>query len=211
MLSLVFSTMANAEEQAAKTEQDRSDFGGFFGQLSTAEAIPPGAIDIGAYIGFYEDANALFGRFCVGLFTDADLDIKSGVLDTEGGDDPDFMIGSSFKYHFYHKYESAAPDMAFSTMLEYYDAGKDASVWLIGFGLIGSYPIELMNDSYLTPYGRVNTRIERVSAGSYKDTDFDIGLNVGAQYALSERVQFYTELQIDDQIGFIGGINFAIY
>jgi hypothetical protein len=40
--------------------------GGFLGQLSTAESVPSGSIDLGAYVGFYDDANALFGQFRMG-------------------------------------------------------------------------------------------------------------------------------------------------
>jgi hypothetical protein len=188
-----------------------SDFGGFLGQLSTAEVVPQGAIDLGAHVGFYDDANALFGQFRMGVMQYGEWEVKSGVLDTEAGSDPRFMIGTAFKYHFYDRRQVSAPDMAVSAIIEFYDLEYSGSVWILGTGLIGSLPIRLSNDADLTPYGRLSIRAERVSSGGYKDTDFDIGLNVGTQYAPTHRFQLYGEFQIDDQFGFIAGINFAVY
>jgi hypothetical protein len=185
--------------------------GGFLGQLSTAEVIPLGAIDLGAHVGFYDDANALFGQFRMGVVRYCEWEIKSGVLDTEGGSDPHLMIGSAFKYHFYDRRQDAAPDMALSALIEYYGLDRDGSAWIFGTGLIGSYPFRLSNNSDLTPYGRLSLRIERLSVGNDRDSDFDIGLNIGTQYAPTHRFQLYGELQLDDQFGFIGGINFAVY
>jgi hypothetical protein len=196
---------------------------GLLGQLSTAETVPQGAVDLGAYVGFYDDANALFGQFRLGICQYCDWEVKSGVLDTEGEGDPYFMIGTAFKYHFYDRQDNAAPDMATSAIIEYYDYGENVSFWILGAGLIGSYPFKLSNNSTLTPYGRLCLRAERVKVGSrYKgdllpefddrvDWDFDIGLNLGAQYAPTHRFQIYGEFQMDDQFGFIAGVNFAVY
>ncbi len=185
--------------------------GGFFGQLSTAEAVPSGSIDLGAFVGFYDDANALFGQFRMGAMAHGEWEIKSGVLDTEGGSDPQLMIGTAFKYHFYDRQENSSPDMAVNAIIEYYGLDADASSWIFGTGFIASYQFKLSNNSDLTPYGRLSFRVERLSVGDYRDSDFDIGLNLGAQYAPTRRFQIYTELQLDDQYGIIGGINFAVY
>lgn len=185
--------------------------GGFFGQLSTAEAVPSGSIDLGAYVGFYDDANAVFGQFRMGAMAHGEWEIKAGVLDTEGGSDPHVMIGTAFKYHFYDRQEDSSPDMAVNAIIEYYDLDSNGSSWIFGTGFIVSYPFRLSNNSDLTPYGRLSFRVERLSEGDYRDSDFDIGLNLGAQYAPTRRFQIYTELQLDDQYGIIGGINFAVY
>jgi hypothetical protein len=185
--------------------------GGFLGQLSTAEAVPPGAIDLGAYVGFYDDANAVFGQFRIGAMPHGEWEIKAGVLDTEGGSDPHVMIGTAFKYHFYDRQEYSSPDMAVNAIVEYYGLDDSGSSWIFGTGFIASYPFRLSNNSDLTPYGRLSFRVERLSVDDYRDSDFDIGLNLGAQYAPARRFQIYTELQIDDQYGIIGGINFAVY
>lgn len=220
LVGIIFSFLALAASTdllAADQKNDKSEdgvpggwgFGGFFGQVSTAEPVPQGSIDIGPYVGFFEDANALFGRFAVGVISDMDVEVKSGVLDTEGSDDPQFMIGGGVKYRFLGRRQTS-PDMAISGFFEFYDVGEDATVWNIGTGLIGSFPIRLSNNSDLTPYGRLSMRVERLTYGD-GDTDFDIGLNVGTQYSPGQRVQFLGELQLDDQIGFIVGINFAVY
>ena len=191
---------------------------GFLGQLSTAEAVPPGSIDLGAYVGFYDDANAIFGQFRMGAMAHGEWEIKAGVidtelgvLDTEDGSDPHVMIGTAFKYHFYDRQENSSPDMAVNAIIEYYGLDAGASSWIFGTGFIASYPFKLSNNSDLTPYGRLSFRVERLSVGDYRASDFDIGLNLGAQYAPARRFQIYTELQIDDQYGIIGGINFAVY
>jgi len=185
--------------------------GGVMGQISTAEAVPSGAIDLGAYVGAYEDANTIFGRFAVGIMSNADFEVKSGILDSEGGDDPNFMIGAGIKYHFYNRVAGAMPDMALNWVAEIYDIGEDATLWLAGMGLVASYPIRLKNNSDISPYGRLQLRIEGVSVGDYDKSDFDIGLNLGGQYKPGDRLQFYLEFQFDDQVGLIAGINFAVY
>jgi len=186
-------------------------FGSVMGQLSTAEVIPAGAIDIGPYFGFYEDATALFGRFCVGLVSSMQLEVKSGILDTDGFDDPGFMIGSGVQFQIVRANRLQMPDMAMDVEFEYYDFGEDVSEWVLGSGFIASYPLRLSNNAKLTPYGRLGIRIESISVGDYDDTDFDIGMNLGAQYAPGKRLQFFGELQFDDQVGVIAGVNFAIY
>ena len=205
---------AEADDGNAKDKNTYSGSdgpGGFLGQLSTAEAVPSGSIDLGAYVGFYDDANALFGQFRMGAMAHSEWEIKAGVLDTEGGSDPHVMIGTAFKYHFYDRQENSSPDMAVNAIIEYYGLDSDGSSWIFGTGLIGSYPFRLSNNSDLTPYGRLSFRVERLSVGDYRDSDFDIGLNLGAQYAPTWRFQIYAELQLDDQYGLIGGINFAVY
>jgi hypothetical protein len=182
--------------------------GGFLGQLSTAEAVPSGSIDLGAYVGFYDDANALFGQFRIGAMAHGEWEVKAGVLDSS---DPHAMIGTAFKYHFYYRQEESSPDMAVNAIIEYYGLDSDGSSWIFGTGFIASYPFRLSNNSDLTPYGRLSFRVERLSVGGYRDSDFDIGLNLGAQYAPTRRFQIYTEFQLDDQFGLIGGINFAVY
>lgn len=193
--------------------------GGFLGHLSTAEPVPHGAVDLGAHVGFYEDANALFGHFRIGAIRYCEWEIKAGVLDMEGDSDPRVMAGTAFKYHFYHRGDVDAPDMAVNWIIEYYDFAR-ASTLILGSGLIGSYPFRLSNNSDLTPYGRLCLRAERnewevhtryVPVKEEHDWDFDIGLNLGTQYAPSNRIQIYGELQFDDQVGFIAGINFAVY
>ncbi len=185
--------------------------GMLFGQLSTAEAVPLGAIDVGGSVGFFDDANAVFGHFRMGIASNTEFELRSGIDDTERGDDPHFMISLSAKTHFLNREDYTVPDMALSLFGEYYDVGHDANVWILGFGLIGSHPIELSSNVTLTPYSRLNFRAERLNTSGYKDSDFDIGLNMGVQFAPTNRTQFYGEFQIDDQWGFITGVNFAIY
>jgi len=196
------------------TVQVSNDFGGFVGQMSTAEVVPQGSIDLGAYAGFFEDMNGFFGTFRMGLLDNLDWEVKSGLLDLEYGDDPHFMIGTAFKYHFIHGEDKVFPDMAISGNFEYYDldvASFNGSSLGFGIGLIGSYPIWLAEKHRLTPYGRLSTRIEHNDVGDWDDTDFDIGLNLGTQYAPSQRIHFYGEFQFDDQLGFMTGVNFAVY
>jgi len=72
-----------------------------------------------------------------------------------------------------------------------------------------------------TPYGRLNLRVDRsqskltseiipghITKGH--DSKFNIGVNVGSVFPLSGKVSLIGELQIDDQMGFIAGVNFFI-
>lgn len=193
--------------------------GGFFGHLSTAESVPHGSIDLGANVGLFEDANALFGHFRIGVIEYCDWEVKVGVLDTEEASDPHLMVGTAFKHHFYDRLDDAIPDLAWNLIVEYYDFDHGSTLFL-GGGFIGSYPIKLSNNADLSPYGRLCLRAERNEWEVYTnrgtvmekdDWDFDIGLNLGAQYAPSSRIQVYGEFQFDDQVGFITGVNFAVY
>lgn len=202
----------NAEDSPYRgiTKDSRASMG----QLSTAEVVPPGAIDLGAYAGFFEDLNGLIGVFRMGLFDRTDWEVKSGLMDTQTGSDPQFMIGTSMKFHFLKRTENQMPDMALTAGLEFYEldaAGASGSSFGFTGGLIGSFPIWLAESHRLTPYGRLSTRIERNDVGRWEDTDFDIGLNLGAQYAPRQNIHFYGEFQLDAQIGFITGVNFAVY
>ena len=211
MLLMAMPAFAGQSDNASSGSSGGLRDGGLFGQLSTAEVVPQGAIDVGGNVGFFDDANAVFGHFRMGLVSDAEFEVKMGLDDTERGDDPHFMISLSVKSHFLKREDWVMPDMALSLFADYYDVGPDAEVWVLGSGIIGSHPIKVSPNVNLTPYGRLNFRAERLNDAGFKDTDFDIGLNLGVQYAHSNRTQFYGEFQIDDQWGFISGVNFAIY
>jgi hypothetical protein len=211
-LLLLAGSVLSADNPSSSTADSQSMIGGGrFGQLSTAEAVPPGAIDAGANVGFYDHTNVMFGHFRMGIVTNTDFDVKLGIDDTEQGDDPHFMIGMSVKSRIISREDYYLPDLAISGFAEYYDTGEHSELWMLGTGLIGSYPIEVNSYINLTPYGRLNFRAERLTQNGYKDTDFDIGLNLGTRYTASDRMQFYGEFQIDDQWGFLTGINFAIF
>ncbi|MCK4633025.1 MAG: hypothetical protein KAT79_07110, partial [candidate division Zixibacteria bacterium] len=74
-----------------------------------------------------------------------------------------------------------------------------------------SYPFVMTNGTTLSPYGRINLRMERMSY-TFKDSDSDLrfGLNAGVGWAISPTINLYAELQIDGNDGLFLGADFNI-
>jgi hypothetical protein len=98
--------------------------------------------------------------------------------------------------------------MAAGGFLEFIDFGG-ASLLQFGGQLIGSYPVTLSNGKLLSPYGRLNVRLERASmSGGGSDSDMQFGLNGGVAFGLTSTVNLYGEFQIDGNDGIFLGIDF---
>ncbi len=115
----------------------------------------------------------------------------------------------------------------------------DASTWTIGLNYIVSKPLKMENGFAFTPYGRLNLRSDNFNSDvtvadpvlvshragmaglskllqsqateSFDNSDFNIGINVGTLVPISSKVNLIGELQIDDQFGFLAGINFFMW
>jgi hypothetical protein len=88
---------------------------------------------------------------------------------------------------------------------------EDVNVLSIGFAPIGSYPVKLKNGRTLEPYGRLQFRIERTDVDRFgDDTDFELGLNMGTAFELSNTTRVLGEMQFDEQFGFLFGAEFEL-
>jgi hypothetical protein len=188
-----------------------SVFAQFSGQLSTAKTVPSGGSMLGVYAGIYEDAFGVLGQYRYGLGGYTDMGFKVGVLDLDDFLSNDVAIDAAFdlKYQVMEMRMRDPFDLSLGGTFEFLGF-EDGTLISFGFAPIGSYPVTLKNGRILEPYGRLQLRVERVDINSYDDTDFEIGLNMGAAFELSSSTEAIGELQFDDEFGFIFGVNFEL-
>jgi hypothetical protein len=180
--------------------------GSVFGGLATAQTYGQGIGTIGI-AGGIADANAVNGWFGYGMSKYVDGRIRLGFFD--GGAKTYLALGGDFKWQFWSVAEGARypMDMAIGGFLEYLD-GDGGSVTEIGSHLVGSYPFRLSNGSTLSPYGRINVRIERNSFADKSDIRF--GLNGGAAWEANRNIKFFGEFQFDGNDGVFFGVEFGV-
>jgi len=185
------------------------------GFLNTADACGFGVGHIGGFAGIGDEATSVFGAITYGFsdFTEGRLKLGFSDLDVTGAD-PELMFGADLKYEFmdyYDKSKKQPLDMAFGAFLEFvnYEGG---SVWEIGGNLITSIPYHFKSGRRLIPYGRFDLRLEQLSSENANDeSDFKIGLNIGAKYELGSDMSIYGEFQFDDNTGLFAGLDFRAF
>ncbi len=119
------------------------------------------------------------------------------------------------------------------------EGNVDASTWSLGVNYVVSKPLKMDNGFAFTPYGRLNLRTDNFNSDvtivdpllvtkptrllgvakllkaqetiSYDKSDFNIGVNIGSVFPISSKVNLVGELQIDDEFGFLAGINFFMW
>ena len=183
--------------------------GSHFGTLTTARAMGMGHGAFGLGVGI-ADRTSFVGTFNYGLSRFTEGRVKLGFVDVDYAGDSEIKLSlaADFKYQFMvmDKVSNSPMDMATGAFLEFIDY-DGASLLQLGGQLIGSYPVLLDNGKLLSPYGRLNVRMERVSNGG-SDTDIQFGLNGGVAFELSKTMNIYGEFQIDGNDGLFLGIDF---
>ncbi|MCK4427812.1 MAG: hypothetical protein KAW16_04955 [candidate division Zixibacteria bacterium] len=197
----------------------------FLGQLSTAQTQNKGETMLGAYLGVYEDAFSLFGQFRHGVVRYLDVGFKMGMLNLDPGygeGKAGLIFGGDVKYWFLERESNDPLDLSFGAGMEFLKI-TDYSLFTLGGNVIASYEFEYGPQKSVTPYGRLNLRWERanfkhsgrwVGRGKKEDwTDDDMGvaLSLGADLKLWQDFNMVGELQIDDNVGFVGGVNYKIF
>ncbi len=195
----------------------------FLGQLSPAPTVNQGEALLGAYLGVYEDAFSLFGqvRYGVGRYFDAGL--KMGMIDLDPGDgesDAGLTVGGDAKYWFMEQQAGDALDVSVGLSTEHLKI-PDHSLFSLGGNIIASYRIQYTEENNVTPYGRLNIRWEKESSerstarrDDEKDknrSDMRVALSLGAELKLYSNIFLVGELQIDNNVGFIGGVNYSVF
>jgi hypothetical protein len=197
---------------ASASYADESD-GLLTGCLTTAESVGFGNGQIGGFAGFGDDVTTIFGAITYGFSDYSEGRFKLGFADADYPNaDPELTIGADFKYQFMDVNSKARKqplDMAFGFLFEWADFGGSSLIQLGGH-LTGSYPFRLSSGSTLSPYGRINIRMERVSYGD-SETDFEGGFNMGVKWDLSESVALFGEIQIDGNTGLFTGLDFKAF
>jgi hypothetical protein len=186
--------------------------GGAFGNLTTARTVGMGKGFWGIGVGV-ADATSFFGTFTYGMSESFDGRAKFGFVD--GGGDTEVTLGFDVKYQMLsHGGASNNPfDMALGGLFEFADYGG-VSYMQVGFLTTGSYPFAMSNGRFLSPYVRLNVRIEDVNydgpGGSGGGSDLELGINAGVQYELSKNVGLYGEFQLDGNDGAFFGLDFNV-
>jgi hypothetical protein len=190
--------------------------GSVFGSLSTAKALGQGRGNLGGGVGI-ADATSFFGLFSYGLSDYTDFRLKAGMYDWGDNVDAELSFGADFKYQVW---DLQAPtgncpfDMAIGGFLEYL-SGDGGSVLELGGAGIGSYGFIMSNNQVITPYGRVNIRLERVSVdlphgGDDSESNIKFGLNAGVSWQPTNTLSVFGEFQIDGNDGLFLGIDFGV-
>ena len=183
------------------------------GCLTTAQTVGFGQGNIGGFAGFGDDVTTIFGAITYGFSDYTEGRFKLGFADPDGSNtDPQITIAADFKYQFMDVNSKARKqplDMAFGFLFEWVDF-DGVSVIQLGGDLIGSYPFKLSGGSTLSPYGRVNIRLERISNGD-SDSNFEGGFNTGVKWDISPSVALFGEIQMDGNTGFFTGIDFKAF
>ncbi len=180
--------------------------GSVFGGMATGQSYGQG-IGVMGIAGGIADADGISGWFGYGMSKYVDGRLKLGFFDA--GDKTHLAVGGDFKWQFWSVAEGShyPMDMAIGGFLEYLD-GDGGSVTEIGSHLVGSYPFRLTNGSTLSPYGRINVRLEHISVADKSDIRF--GLNGGAAWAVNHNLKFFGEFQVDGNDGVFFGVEFGV-
>jgi len=197
----------------------------FLGQLSTAQTLNKGKTMLGAYLGVYEDAFSLFGQFRHGVVRYLDVGFKMGMLNLDPGygeGKTGLTFGGDMKYWFMERESNDPLDLSLGAGMEFLKIA-DYSLFTLGGNVVASYGFEYGRQKSVTPYGRLNLRWERESfkkipnpvwgwqKGEKVDTHVDVALSLGADLKLSQDFNVVGELQIDDNVGFVAGLNYKIF
>lgn len=197
----------------------------FLGQLSTAQTLNKGETMLGAYLGVYEDAFSVFGQFRHGMVKYLDFGFKMGMLNLDPGygeGKTGLTFGGDVKYWFLERESNDPLDISLGGGMEFLKI-TDYSLFTLGGNIIASYEFEYGGEKSVSPYGRLNLRWERASfkrssrwmwgneRGDWTDDDMGVALSLGADLKLSQDFNLVGELQIDDNVGFIVGVNYKVF
>jgi hypothetical protein len=191
----------------------------FIPQLRSAETLGWGSLGLSTGIGIYENALTVFGNARYGIASPVDVSLTIGLMDHDASDDASVVVGADVQYQVADTDLGKSVDIAIGGVVQYfaYDVGMiDVSVWSLGANLIVSKPLQVENGLKFTPYGRLNLRSDNIDAdfnstGSSSDSEFNIGITLGSQFHFSGNFNISAEVQIDDQIGAIGALNFFMW
>jgi hypothetical protein len=197
----------------------------FLGQLSPAPTLNKGEALLGAYLGVYEDAFSIFGQFRYGIARYFDLGFKMGMIDLDPGSgesNTGLTVGGDMKYWFMEQHAGDPLDVSVGGGMEYLSI-SDYDLFSLGGNVIASYQIKYYEGRSVTPYGRLNIRWERQTYKGFwhprrgwvdaneSDSDMRVALALGAELKLSSGLFLVGELEIDDNVGFVGGINYNLF
>lgn len=191
-----------------------SSAGTLFGSLTTATTVGMGHGAFQGGVGI-ADLTTVYGAYRYGFSNYTQGRIKLGLADDQNINTK-LIFGADFLYQFWDVKQGTAEskkpfDMGFQGFFEYGDFDY-VSLLEIGGAVVGSYPFLMSNGHTLTPYGRVDIRMEKsnydVSIPGLDDTNLEFGINAGVHYQFTKDIGGYGELQLDGNDGIFLGIDF---
>jgi hypothetical protein len=190
----------------------------FLGQLETAPTLLRGNYSFGGYAGVYDDAFAISGGFRSGIADYMDFGLRLGMLNYEydnRDDESGILVGVDLKYRILETEIGDPLDLSMGGGMEISSVENFTRLGL-GGNLILSRDFCFENGRSISPYGRLNLRMERKSwthswgEEGRHDTDFEMGINLGLSLELTARTFLVGEIQLDEFDGIIVGANFYI-
>ena len=176
----------------------------FLGQVSTARTVEQGANDVGGFLGLYDHAMAVFGQYRRGFSRTADFGAFAGFFDPEGGG-ARLTFGGDVKFQVLDDQRADPFDLALDTRLAFTDY-PGSFLFSIGESVVFSHDFKITRGSVLAPYGVVNLRLDHASS----ETNLEIAAAGGVKWELSDLIDAYGELVIDEDLGLVLGLNFKI-
>ncbi len=195
----------------------------FLGQLTDARVQDQGRSQLGGYVGIYDDdVFSIFGQYRYGFARAIDGGFKIGFVDASGGESGIAVAGDA-RYQLLHQ-KPAGPqqagdplDLSLGGGLEFY-FGDFISVFSIEFNGMVSHRFSSASGRGITPYGRAQIRMERISVdvgppfGDISDTEGEFGINAGAEFEFAQQLSAAGELQLDSSeladFGLLFGLNY---
>jgi hypothetical protein len=182
----------------------------YSGQLSTAETALKGTSTGSGFVSVYEDGFGVLGQYRIGFGGYSDIGAKAAIIDYDNPDQTGFLIGVDYKYQIMEVRIEDPIDMSIGGM---FDMALFENFNLLSFGgfIVGSHPLEMTSGRRITPYGRLILRIDRFDPDlGPSDSDFNIGLNAGADLELTTATHVSMEFQLDEQTALYMGVTFGL-
>jgi hypothetical protein len=176
----------------------------FLGQVSTARTVEKGANDVGGFIGFYDHAIALFGQYRHGFSSAGDFGAWAGFIDPEGGN-ADLALGGDVKFQVLDDHTGDPFDLALDSRLALIDY-PGSVLFSVGESVVFSHDFKISRGSILAPYGAVNLRLDHASS----ETNLEVAAAGGVKWEISDLLDGYGELVIDNDLGLVLGLNFKL-
>ncbi len=183
--------------------------GSAFGTATTAKTVGAETGRFGMVAGI-ADAKTFAGTFTYGMSQYLDGRLKLGLISDH--DETEITFGADIKYQLWSMRDASPKpfDMAFGGMFEFFKDRK-YNVFQIGGFVLGSYPVQLSNKSYLTPYAKINMRLEGFQDdGGDSKSELEFGLNGGVSFDLSDNISAFGEFQFDGNNGIFFGMDFRV-
>jgi len=181
----------------------------FLGQLSDARVLDPGRSLIGGYVGVYDDnAVSVFGQYRYGFTQAVDGGFKMGFLDPGSRSDGGVALNGDARYQIMFQKQQDPVDLSLGGGLEFFFGDNSTIVSFLFNGMV-SHRLATQGGRAITPYGRMQLRIQRNSNGSTV-TDGEFGVNMGGEFEMAQAVSLAAELQLDSSVdfGLLFGLNY---